>query len=407
MFGGHVASALASLRLSKWRTIFTMLGIIIGISSVVTIVSLGEGLKHQIVGQINDLGSDVVTVRPGKLISRGPGGQANLNLLALLSISTFTPDDVKAIQNLPSVSTAVPIDFVTNTAASDDKELDNVFVAGTSADMASLMHVKVNYGGFFDSGDDTQNVAIIGRQVALKMFGEENPVGSTVNISGQDFIVHGVLAPSASGVLSIAQADFNYAVFIPFQPALDLANGHANILQILAKSKNPKKVDKTIGQINQTLRKSHGQQDFSILKQYELVSVAGGLVNSATGFITAIAAISLLVGGLGIMDIMLVNVTERNREIGVRKAVGATNRQIMMQFFTEGLVLTIGGGIIGILLSLAINALIRIYSSWEPIISIWVIAIAVGFSIIVGIIFSTIPALKAARKDPIDALRGD
>jgi putative ABC transport system permease protein len=328
MFGGHVASALASLRLSKWRTIFTMLGIIIGISSVVTIVSLGEGLKHQIVGQINDLGSDVVTVRPGKLISRGPGGQANLNLLALLSISTFTPDDVKAIQNLSSVSTAVPIDFVTNTAASDDKELDNVFVAGTSADMASLMHVKVNYGGFFDSGDDTQNVAIIGRQVALKMFGEENPVGSTVNISGQDFIVHGVLAPSASGVLSIAQADFNYAVFIPFQPALDLANGHANILQILAKSKNPKKVDKTIG-------------------------------------------------------------------------------QIMMQFFTEGLVLTIGGGIIGILLSLAINALIRIYSSWEPIISIWVIAIAVGFSILVGIIFSTIPALKAARKDPIDALRGD
>jgi putative ABC transport system permease protein len=407
MFGGHVSAAIGSLRLSKWRSIFTMLGIIIGICSVVTIVSLGEGLKHQIVGQINDLGSDVVTVRPGKLVSHGPNGQTNLNLLALLSISTFTPEDVKTVQNLPSVKTAVPIDFVTNTAVGNNNELDNVFVAGTTGDMANLLHVKVNYGGFFDSSDDTQNVAVIGREVALRMYGEENPVGNTINISGQDFIVHGVLAQSASGVLSIAQADFNYAVFIPFQPALDLANGHANILQILAKSQKPKDVDQTIQQINSTLKQAHGQQDFSVLKQYELVSIAGDLVNSATGFITAIAAISLLVGGLGIMDIMLVNVSERNREIGIRKAVGATNRQILMQFLTEGLVLTIGGGIIGILLSLLINALIRIYSFWEPVINIWVLAIAVSFSILVGLIFSTIPALQAARKNPIDALRGD
>jgi putative ABC transport system permease protein len=407
MFGGYLSTAVSSLRRSKWRTIFTMLGIIIGISSVVTLVSLGEGLKHQIVGQINELGQDVVTVRPGKLVSHGANGQTNLNLLALLSISTLTPEDVQAIQNLPSVKSAAPVDFVTSSVISDDKELDNVFVAGTSADMANLMHVKVNYGGFFDSQDDTQSVAIIGRQVALKMFGEENPVGSSLNINGQDFIVHGVLAPSASGVLSIAQADFNYAVFIPFQPALDLTNGHANILQILAKSKDPKNVNQTIQQISKSLHKSHGQQDFSILRQYELVNVAGGLVNSATGFITSIAAISLLVGGIGIMDIMLVNVSERNREIGVRKAVGATNRQILMQFFTEGLVLTIGGGIIGILLSLAINGLIRIYSSWEPIINIWVVIIAVGFSILIGVIFSTIPALKAAGKNPIDALRGD
>jgi ABC-type antimicrobial peptide transport system permease subunit len=201
MFGGYVSTALSSLRLSKWRTIFTMLGIIIGISSVVTIVSLGEGLKHQIVGQINDLGSDVVTVRPGKLVTHKANGQRNLNLLALLSISTLTPEDVKAVQNLPAVGKAVPIDFVTNTAISDGKELDNVFVAGTTADMANLMHVKVNYGGFFDSEDDNQNVAIIGRQVALRMFGEENPVGSTLNISGQDFIVHGVLAGAGAGGL--------------------------------------------------------------------------------------------------------------------------------------------------------------------------------------------------------------
>jgi putative ABC transport system permease protein len=138
-----------------------------------------------------------------------------------------------------------------------------------------------------------------------------------------------------------------------------------------------------------------------------LVDAAGGVVNIATGIITAIAGISLIVGGIGIMDIMLVSVSERNREIGIRKAIGATNRQIMSQFLTEGLVLTIGGGLIGLGLAWIFNFLIRIYTTWEPVISLPVALLAIGFSVVVGVIFSTIPALKAARKDPINALRGD
>lgn len=403
MWSGNFKTAINSLRLSKWRTIFTMLGIIIGISSVVTIVSLGEGLKHQITGQLKDLGPEVVSVRPGKLIS----SSNNLNFFALFNTSTLTPTDVKTISQLPSVRSSVPVDFVTSSVSSDNKELDNVFVAGTSHELDDLLHQEVKYGEFITPYNQDQSFAVIGADIAHKLFHEANPVGSTIRINGQDFIVHGVFNRAPAAFLSAIQSDFNSSVFIPFTPALDIAKGRDNIVQILVKSKSPERVQETVDSITSALSKAHGQQDFTVLKQKELLSLAGDLVNTATGFMGAIAAISLLVGGIGIMDIMLVSVSERMREIGIRKAVGATNRQILMQFLTEGLALTIGGGIIGIAISLLINQILRLYTSWKPIISISVLILAVSVSIIVGIVFSIAPALKAARKDPITALRGD
>lgn len=403
MWNGNLKTALNSLRLSKWRTIFTMMGIIIGISSVVTVVSLGEGLKHQITGQLKDLGPGVISVRPGKLVSNSN----NLNLLALFNSSTLTPADFTNISQLPSVQAAVPIDFVTSSVTSDGSELDNIFVAGTTPGLISLLNEEVKFGEFITPDNEDQSFAVIGPDVAQKLFHEANPVGSTIHINGHDFIVHGVFKRTPSTFLSATQSDFNSSVFIPFKPALDLANGRDNILQILVKSKNPGSVQQTVDAVSSSLNKSHHQQDFTILTQKQLLNLAGNLVNTATGFIGAIAAISLLVGGIGIMDIMLVSVSERMREIGIRKAVGATNRQILMQFLTEGLALTIGGGVIGIGISLLINQLLRLYTSWKPIISISVLILAVGVSIVVGIIFSIAPALKAARKDPITALRGD
>lgn len=403
MWSGNFKTAVGSLRRSKWRTIFTMLGIIIGISSVVTIVSLGEGLKHDITGQIHDLGGDVISVRPGKLVT----STNNLNFFALFSTSTLTPADVKNIRQLPAVEAAVPIDFITSSVASDNKELDNIFVAGTSPELAKLLHQQVNYGEFITPDNQDQSFAVIGANVAQKLFHEANAVGGTIRINGQDFIVHGVFKRTPNSFLSITQSDFNSSVFIPFQPALDLANGRDNILQILVKSKSKDQVPQAVEGITKILKKNHSQQDFSVLTQKDLLSLTGNVVNDVTGFIGAIAAISLLVGGIGIMDVMLVSISERTREIGIRKAVGATNRQILAQFLTEGLALTLGGGIIGIGISFLINQLLRIYTSWKPIINIWVVVLAVGVSITVGLIFSIAPALKAARKDPITALRGD
>lgn len=407
MWAGNFKAALTNLRMYKARSFLTMLGIIVGISSVVTVVSLGEGLKKQVVGQINQLGSDVLTIRSGKLVDGGSGA-GGLNLLAFLSASTLTDADAAAVAKLPSVAAVAPINFVTNTAKADGTAADNLFVVGTSPDLDELLNQRVAYGTFFSSeptGDD--RYVVIGSKVAEKLFSRLNPVGRTLEISSAEFIVQGVLEPSTGGLTSIAQTDFNMAIFMPLEESKKITGGRTNILQILAKSKDAD-LDKTAAQIERTVRQNHaGNVDFTVLKQHELLAIAGSVVNTITGFITALAAVSLLVGGIGIMDIMLVSVSERTREIGIRKAIGATNRQIRNQFLTEGLLLSVGGGLIGIGLSLLINFLLRVYTTLEPVINLRVMALAAGVSIAVGIIFAVIPAVKAARKDPIDALRGE
>jgi putative ABC transport system permease protein len=405
---GNFKTAVASLRESRWRSFFTMLGIIIGVTSVVTIVSLGEGLKQQITGQINQLGSDVITVRSGKLVSRSNTGSIDsVNLLAFLSTSTLTNEDINALSKIKSVDAVVPINFVTSSAKSDGASSDNLFVEGTNYQMADVLHRKVQYGAFFDEESSDKNVAVIGTNVAHNLFKENNPVGQTIHIQGSDFIVHGVLEQTSGGLVSVAETDFNSAVFIPQQAALDLTSNKANILQILIKAKGGN-LDQAVVDIHKVLLKTHKNQDnFTVLKQTELLNIAGNSVGIATRFITAIAAVSLLVGGISIMDIMWVSISERTREIGIRKAIGATNRQILNQFLIEGSLLSIAGGIIGIIVSLIINGLLRLYTSLHPAITVPIMILAVAISVAVGIIFSVAPALKAARKNPIDALRGE
>jgi putative ABC transport system permease protein len=405
MWSGHFKSAVSSLRESRWRTTFTMLGIIIGISSVVTVVSLGEGLKQQITGQINQLGPDVLAVRPGKLSNTG----SLASLYSFLAPSTLTPEDVDTLQGLSSVDSAVPIEFVSSSVKNGSGEMDNVFIAGTSANLANILHQGLAFGDFFP--DDTNfdnNFAVIGSDIAANLFSELNPVGQTMQINGQDFVVHGVFTTSKGSLLSLSQADLNSSIFIPDQAAQSLAKGHPNILQVFVKLKAGTNVDAGAAQITKAISKNHGgANDFTVFKHDQLRGVSGQLVDSATAFISAIAAISLLVGGIGIMNILLVSVSERTREIGIRKAIGATNRQIMNQFLAEGLVLSIGGGIIGIGVSYLINLLLRLYTSWKPIISLPILFLAVAVSVAAGVIFSLAPAYKAARKDPITALRGN
>jgi putative ABC transport system permease protein len=405
MWTGNFKAAIGSLRQSKWRSVLTMMGIIIGVSSVVTVVSLGAGLKHQFVGQINQLSHDVITVRSGKIVSGN--NTSNLNVFALWNTSNLTVEDVNAIAKLPSVSSTVPFDFVTNSATGDNGQFDNVSVIGTSPDMASVLNKRVDYGSFFTAEQENQSVAVIGTNVAQQMFGELNPVGHSFQVSGKDFIVGGVLAPSPISLLSVAETDFNSGIFIPMPAAQTIAGGRSNILQILAKSSGGN-VDASANVIKKTLLKTHnGANNFTVLKQDELLNLASSMINLITEFISGIAAISLLVGGIGIMDIMLVSVSERTREIGIRKAVGATNRQIRGQFLTEGLALSIAGGLIGVVVALAINIGLRIYTNLQPVVSVPVVLLAAGVSLIIGVVFSVVPAVKAARKNPIDALRNE
>ncbi len=383
-----------------------MLGIIIGVSCVITVVSLGEGLKQQVVGQVHNLGSDVLTVRSGKLVSQNSTRQS-LNLLAFLSTSTLSEQDVASVAKLPSVSAATAVDFVTNSAGSGGQQIDNVSVLGTGPELNDMLHPKMDVGAFFTKDNTADNVAVIGSGVATQLFSGANPIGHTVSVLGQDFIIRGELAPSASGLISIQQADLNETIFLPIGPAKNLVVGRTNILQILVKTTPGTNPDAAVAAVRQRLLQNRGgTEDFSVLKQQQLLDLSSGVVNTASSFITGLAAVALLVGGIGIMDIMLVSVSERTREIGIRKAIGATNRQILSQFLIEGLVLSIGGGFIGIFVSLIIFGLLRLYTGLHPVITPLVMILAVLVSIAVGIIFSGAPALKAARKNPIDALRG-
>lgn len=407
MMTGNYKSAVQNLRRSRWRTTFTMMGIIIGITSVVTIISLGEGLKQQVVGQVNQLGKNVLTIRPGKLLSKD-GKATNLNLYAFLSPSTLTPGDVTSLRKLPNVKGVAPIEFITNSAKGDKGEFNDLFIAGTSPNFETIFNQKTAYGAFFNEEDGVNDTAVIGSDVAARLFGELNPIGSTITIMGQDFTVHGVLKPSSAGLLSATQVDFNSAILLPTSAANELVGNHLNITQILVQLNNGAKIDGSASQVISAISKNHsGVTNFTVLKPDQLLDVSDQIVNTITKFISAIAAISLIVGGIGIVNIMFVSVSERTREIGIRKAIGATNRQIRQQFLAEGLVLTITAGVIGLVISLGLNQIIRLYTDYKPLISIWLMVIAVGGSVAAGVIFSLVPALTAARKDPITALRGE
>ncbi len=405
---GNLKSALASVQSSKWRSLMTMMGIIIGIVSVVTVVSIGEGVKHQVTVQINQLGKDLLTIRPGKVVNRDSKGTiTGVNVFAgVATAGTLTDEDVGIIQKTPGIAKAVPLSIVAGSLTGvDRKPLPGVTVIGTTPDLPDILHQKLAYGDFFSSNEANENGAIIGSKVAQEVFGQDVPLGQSFDFQGQAFVVRGIFDEFKSAPFSL-ETDFNHAVFIPYQIAQDLTNKKAVIYEILAQAAPRQSPDTVAKTVTTNITAAHGnQEDFTVLKAGDSLGFTSNVLNQLTRLIAGIAAISLLVGGIGIMNVMLVSVTERMQEIGIRKAVGATNRQIRNQFLVEATVLSVIGGIIGVIISCLINLLLRIFTPLQPIISWQVVALAAGVSLLVGIVFGTAPALKAARKDPIDALR--
>jgi len=408
MFGGNVKMALAALRTSKGRSLLTMFGVIIGIVSVVTTVSLGEGIKQQVVGQINRLGSDLITVRSGHIVTRDKKGNiTKVNATTGLGFNSgsLSQADLKVIQSTPGAQKAVPIALVNGSLKVNGTEYTNNTIIGISQDLPDIIKQKLAYGTFFTSDEARQQVAVIGQDAAIELFQELAPIGMTLSIRGQDFVVRGVLDRFAAPPLPLGP-NFNDVVIIPYQTAQAVTNANTQLVQVLVLPSKPNTASAIITELNSRLYSAHGQQnDFTVLRQDENLSVTGDILNLFTAFVAGIGAISLLVGGIGIVNIMLVAVTERTREIGIRKAVGATNRQILGQFLIEASVLSLVGGIIGIVISFIMAAMIRLFTNMQPVITWQIVLIASGVALSIGIIFGITPAIKAARKDPIDALR--
>ena len=400
----HLRMAFNSLRSNKTRTFLTLLGIIIGVMSVTTIIGLGEGVKKQVNQQINDLGNDLITVIPGR--NSSISGLEGLNNVFGSSATTarLSEADLTSISKIAGVTKAGGTMQLDGSITRGNNK-KNTRVLAVGEEYLDLTKQKLQVGQFFGGDLENNNTVVIADNVAKDLFGSEDPIGSTVTIRETPFVVIGVLDAKKGFNLGQSLDDM---VLIPMPTGKTFNQDIVQLQQITAKVADPSKSEAVSATIKQELLKNHaGEEDFTITTQEQLVETTDYVFKVITGFTAAVASISLLVGGIGVMNIMLVTVTERTREIGVRKAVGATRTQILMQFLIESLAITIVGGFLGIVASLIASSVIRAQTTIKPSMDIWIILFAAAISIAVGVIFGTWPAIRAARKSPIESLRHD
>lgn len=400
---GHIRAGLDSVRGARVRNFWTMFGIIIGVASVITVVGIGEGVKTQISNQIQHFGKDLIVVRP---ISNTQVTKANL-LAGVSYGGSLSSKDLAAVVGTAGVEKYAPLSFVSGVLRNENYSYTDGPVIGTTNDLPALLNQSLAYGSFLPEGNTSTKIAVLGQYAAEKIFNDNVPLGRTFTFRGQDFIVLGIFNQFNATPLS-RDVDFNRAVFIPYDVATSISENTASTFEILAKPKDSKQVTVVTSNIKRSLDNAHnGDSNISVALQSQNLDGSNVIVDLITRLIAGVAAISLLVGGIGIMNVMIVSVSERMHEIGIRKAVGATNRQILSQFIIEATFLSLTGGIIGILLAFVVDIGIRLTTSLRPEISLAVVLVASGVSFAIGIIFGSLPAFIAARKDPIEALRSN
>lgn len=402
---GHIKAGLDSVRGAKTRNFWTMFGIIVGVASVITVVGIGEGVKQQISTQIHHFDKDLIVVQP---LKNSNSVQIKNSLFSNLNYGgSLSNKDLNTIIKTEGVVSSAPLSIVTGSVKTDNGTYGGGSVIGTSPDLPALLNQSLAYGIFLSDQDVGNNVAVLGQNAAVKMFNDAVPLGRSFSFHGKDFVVHGIFNQFDATPLS-QEADFNNSIFIPYDVAVTLSDNTASTFEILAKPSSIKQVSSVTANIKSALKASHnGDSDFSVMLQSQNLSGNNAIVDLITKLIAGVASISLLVGGIGIMNVMVVSVSERMHEIGIRKAIGATNKQILSQFIIEASFLSLTGGMIGIIIAYIIDIVLRLTTDLRPDISLRLVLLASGVSLVVGIIFGSLPALKAARKDPIDALRSN
>jgi putative ABC transport system permease protein len=403
MIGEYFKMALRSIRGAKFRSGLTMFGIVVGVSSVVTIVSLGEGVRQQITAQAGAVGDSLIVVRPGK--------QAEARAISFDSLRNFTngagslsEKDWRDTEKVVGVESVVPVGSISGIATYNDNEYNGSIIA-TTENLPTFLNQDIEYGEFFDTDDINKKVAVIGRDVAEQLFEENVPIGKKLTIRGVEYIVQGVFEQQSSG--TFATINVNTSIILPYDAARNVSD-NIQILQLFVAAESPDSVTQVAEDIRTTLITNHaGQEDFTVLEKDEALEATNEIFYQLTVFIAGVAFISFIVGGIGIMNIMFATVSERTHEIGIRKAVGATNRQILGQFVMEAVVLSLVGGLIGIIVAAIANGVIRVTSDLQPITTPSVAVIVFGLSAATGIISGLLPAAQAARKDAIAALRNN
>ena len=393
-------SAVSALRSNILRTGLTMLGIVIGITSVILIVSLGQGGVAFITSELTAFGTNTFSINPG-----------TDSFGSLVGANTLTMEDVEAIENdnsLTNVKSVAPV-AVTSVVVEGNGEEKLLTVQGVTPEIYEVLAPDVVYGDFIVEENilDEERVVVMGIDAVETFFGEEtDPVGETIQIDNKTFRIVGVTESTsflAGGVL-------NNSLYVPISIVTDELVGEERLSEIDVSVEDPEAINQTIEDVKVLLRNQHGidegeEDDFQIQSFQDVLSTVQTITGLLTTMVAAISGISLIVGGVGVMNIMLVSVTERTREIGLLKAIGARQRDILTQFLMESVVMTVIGGLVGIILGISGAFLISVAVGVPFVVSVPAVLIAVGVSTFVGVVFGLYPARKAAQMSPIDALR--
>jgi putative ABC transport system permease protein len=402
-----------SLLANKTRSFLTMLGIIIGVSAVIVIMAVGGGAQSLILSQVETLGATTVTVIPGKSEENGPPA-----FVMGISITSLTYEDAQALlkkSNVPHIIDASIYYSSTKNVSWRSRSVSSK-IYGTNVGHLSMTKSEVDEGRFFTKEEETNlaKVAVLGSEEKKEIFGDSDAIGQKIKINKQNFEVIGIMEEKGN----IGSDSFDGSILIPIKTMQKLVAGVSHVDSIRTKVDQEENITRTIADVGNTIREQHNIQDnsgdsddFTIRSAAQVMDIIKQITNSLKFFLAAMAAMSLVVGGIGIMNIMLINVTERTHEIGLRKAIGAQNKNLLLQFLIESITITLIGGIIGIILgilvSLSISLVIKniLGYDWKFSLSFLSIVMGIGVSTSVGLIFGLYPARKASKLNPIEALR--
>lgn len=390
-------SALFDFSRNKGRTILTSLGILIGVMAVVLLVSFGLGLKKYIQNQFDSLGTNIVRIVPGNPLGNGGFGGASS-----IGFVRFDEKDIAKIKRIRTLKTTVPV-FTKNITATVGKENARGDLYASSEDIFEALNLKAEYGTVFlkKDNDKRSKVVVIGPKIADNLFGEKtNATGKNMKIDGQNFKVIGVLESKGGG--GLGGPDLDSFVYMPYKTGY-IFNTDKKFLAVIVQAKSSEDIPEAKKEIKEVLLKRYKEDEFSVLEQTEILTAVSSIFGVLNTVLVAIAAISLVVGGIGIMNIMYVTVSERTREIGIRRAIGARKFDILSQFLIESVILSLLGGFTGLIFSALIVFFIQPY--FPAYIDIATVLLALGVSSMIGVVFGVFPAKKAADLSPIEAIR--
>lgn len=398
----HLKLARTSIQENRTRSFLTCLGIAIGVASIILILSLMGSISQLIAGQVKNIGANLIVVRPKSTKDMVTGVIEELTASNSYQKSNLTLKDIEIISELENITAVAPIAISTNTVVTDKNQINSVVVLGTQEDFIKIQPLDLKYGSFIN--ENSENTVVVGHMLSLKLFNTMNAVGKTLTLMGEKFIVSGVLSQVEESI-NFSNVDFDNTLIMNIG-ALDKVSGSTQIQQINIKTKNTASLIDVTKNIQKNLMEyKKGENNFMVISGKQITHPASSLFMIISSMLALVAGISLVVGGIGVMNIMLVSVAERTHEIGVRKAVGASSQNILMQFLFEALILSLMGGVLGLVLGYMLAFFISIMTPFKPYISVEIILMTFLTTLIVGVLFGIYPALKAATKNPIDSLK--